>query len=305
MPYLHFLIFVLQKNKRTINPDIINIHELRLPLSYIIAKNKRKTGKPIVLTQHAYKPVQNKFFKVLYYIWMYIFGKTVIKNVDRFIALSDIQKRYLMRWKIPESKIEVIPSGVDTKLFVPLKEKDRDNEVIFMGTYDKNKLFYYLPILPKLAKKYPKWNFVFYGAGGWDKKINSIAKRFNNVINKGFVPKEKVREVLRKGKIFVLPSIDEVFGLSACEASSCGLPCVVNKTGGLQTIIKDEKTGFLFDNDSEELMKKIKFLIKDEGLRQKMGKSARRHMIKYFDWASIAKSTERVYVDVIKRYANV
>jgi len=283
-----------------INPEIINIHELRLPLSYLVAKNKKRLCKPVVLTQHAYKPVQNKFFRVLYYIWMYTFGKTVIKNVDKFIALSNAQKDYLIKWDIPKDKIEIIPSGVDTNIFLP--SKDKNNEVVFLGTYDKNKLNYYLPIIPELAKKYPKWNFVFYGAGSWDKQINLITKKFKNVYNRGFVPKEKVPEILKKGKIFVLPSINEVFGLSACEASSCGLPCIVNKTGGLQEIVEDGKTGFIFDNNSEELKKKIELLIENERLRNSMSKKARERMIKYFDWKDIAKKTEKAYDEVVKDF---
>ena len=44
--------------------------------------------------------------------------------------------------------------------------------------------------------------------------------------------------------LFLLPSIQESFGLAALEAMACEVPVVASKVGGLPEIIEDGVTGF-------------------------------------------------------------
>jgi len=45
--------------------------------------------------------------------------------------------------------------------------------------------------------------------------------------------------------LFLLPSIQESFGLAALEAMACGVPVVASRVGGLPEIIEDGVTGFV------------------------------------------------------------
>ena len=49
--------------------------------------------------------------------------------------------------------------------------------------------------------------------------------------------------------LFLLPSIQESFGLAALEAMACGVPVVASKVGGLPEIIEDGVTGFVCPPD--------------------------------------------------------
>ena len=49
--------------------------------------------------------------------------------------------------------------------------------------------------------------------------------------------------------LFLLPSIQESFGLAALEAMACGVPVVASKVGGLPEIIEDGVTGFTCQPD--------------------------------------------------------
>jgi L-malate glycosyltransferase len=51
--------------------------------------------------------------------------------------------------------------------------------------------------------------------------------------------------LLSNSDLFLLPSIQESFGLAALEAMACGVPVVASKVGGLPEIIEDGLTGFV------------------------------------------------------------
>ena len=60
--------------------------------------------------------------------------------------------------------------------------------------------------------------------------------------------------LLSVSDLFLLPSIQESFGLAALEAMACGVPVVASKVGGLPEIIEDGVSGFVCAPDDVEGM---------------------------------------------------
>jgi glycosyltransferase involved in cell wall biosynthesis len=137
--------------------------------------------------------------------------------------------------------------------------------------------------------------------------------------------------VLNACDIYAAPSRIEGFGMIQVEAMSCGKPVISINVGGPAETIIHGKTGFLakvaeeiklteewayphmgfssrqiikFDKpktfgyraDIEDLRKYTLKLLTDDKLREEMGKNAREHAIKNFDY----KITSKKMLDVIK-----
>ncbi|MBK5134064.1 glycosyltransferase family 4 protein, partial [Candidatus Bathyarchaeota archaeon] len=66
-------------------------------------------------------------------------------------------------------------------------------------------------------------------------------------------------------------------------------------TGGVREAIINQETGLLVKPNSNELANAILKLLKNEELRNKMGKKGREFVSKYFSWDNNAKKLLEIY----------
>lgn len=91
-------------------------------------------------------------------------------------------------------------------------------------------------------------------------------------------------ELFHTSDIFALPSHAETFGIAAVEASAAGLPVVASAVGGLTDIVVHEETGYTIrPGDREALATRLRLLIDEPELRQRLGAAARRRAAEHFD----------------------
>lgn len=77
----------------------------------------------------------------------------------------------------------------------------------------------------------------------------------------GFIKTKDLNEIFKHTIAMINCAIDEDFGMTTAEISSRGIPVIGYKSGGLQEIIIDQKTGLLFsDYTVDSLIQKIKQL---------------------------------------------
>jgi len=96
----------------------------------------------------------------------------------------------------------------------------------------------------------------------------------------------------------VVPSLYESFGLVALEAMACGTPVIASRVGGLQHTVDDGVTGFLVPaGEPDALADKLRLLLVDSELRERLGANARRKAQAY-TWQVVAKHILALYEEL-------
>jgi D-inositol-3-phosphate glycosyltransferase len=97
----------------------------------------------------------------------------------------------------------------------------------------------------------------------------------------------------------VMPSSYESFGLVAVESLACGTPVVATRIGGLTSIVHDGETGVLVPwRDTEMFADRLRQVLEDAPLRQRMASQARTSVLEY-GWDRIADQHLALYEEVL------
>ena len=100
--------------------------------------------------------------------------------------------------------------------------------------------------------------------------------------------------------LLVVPSRQEAFGQVATEAGSCETPSIVFKNTGLEDIVDHKINGYLANYLSfEDLASGIEWSL-DDANNYKIGKNARKEIIKKFSNEVIANKYKELYLSLIK-----
>jgi len=217
--------------------------------------------------------------------------KDALNYIDYFIVPSDFVKESLIREKISNQKIYVVPFGVDVKKFKPLDNKDdKLFKVAFAGNINNRKgIPYLIEAWKELNLKDAELNL--YGRIYPEvKKYLKDAEKYNIRLH-GFV--SNINEELPKNHIFVFPSLLEGSAKVTYEALACGLPIITTFNSG--SIIRDNVEGFIIPTQNVEAIKdKFLYFYNHREQIKIFGKRARKLAEKY-TWKIYGKRIVEIY----------
>ncbi len=213
----------------------------------------------------------------------------------RYLILeSEFTRETFLARGFPESKLVLLPRGVDTARFRPpdRPRPSRPFRVVFFGPIGVRKgARHLLDAWSKL--KLRDAELVMLGSIQAD--LRGVAERFSSadptIRLVGFV-KDYLR-FYHDASVFVLPSLSEGSAKTTYEAMACGLPVIVTPNAG--SVARDGEDGFLVPpRDSEALQEKILALYEDPEMREEMGRNARRR-IEAFTWDAHRRKLLDIY----------
>ena len=113
---------------------------------------------------------------------------------------------------------------------------------------------------------------------------------------------EQVVPLLSAADVFLLPSVQESFGLAALEAMSCEVPVVASRIGGLPEVVEDGVTGFLHaPDDLDGMAASTLRLLTDDALHRRVGSAARDVARRKYCDSKIVPVYEAYYREILEK----
>jgi len=250
-----------------------------------------------------------------YYNLMVKLETQAAKEADVVLTLTEALKNEMIARGVDKNKIHIIPNGVNSSRFIP-KPKDKvladrlylqDKKVIgYIGSvvaYEGLELLVdAIEIL--VAQNLKDFVVLIVGDGAVHQElVNRVSQKGlqKYFIFTGRVPHEDVEAYYSLVDITPFPRLAQpvcemVSPLKPFEAMAMKKAVIASNVNALSEIVQDGYNGLLFEKGSVlDLANKIKLLIEDKKLCEKLGNFAREWVETQRDWYKIAKKVDYIY----------
>ena len=269
--------------------DIVHLHDcltLGNVFAYLCARLYRK---PVVVTQHVGAvPHSDRLLRLIHGAVNAVFGRLVLGGSTQTAFITAKVYDFFSGFVRFRRKPKLIANGVDTDLFRPVSERQRQllrvklhwslekHVFLFAGRFVAKKN---LAILKRLALRFPAVDWVFVGWGP-DSPANW---KLANVHCVGRVPHEDMPIYYQAADLLLLLSVGEGFPLVVQEGMACGLPIIAGAetVEGMPAI---EQAVFTTDLDWPSLVSLVENLISDPRRRRALRKAALAYAKTNWDW---------------------
>jgi len=219
--------------------------------------------------------------------------KWAVRNAASCIAIGTVSKEYLVSLGAKAERVAVALSTVDIEHFskgsqISTRRKKAlrqelgfspDSKVImYAGQFIPRKNVKTLLLAYSMMKTQKK-ALLLVGYGELEQELKDFV-RVNKLPEVAFVAHTEVDlmpHYYAVADVFVLPSLEETWGLVVNEAMACGLPVLLsNKVGSRGDLLEEGKNGWSFSPlNHEQLSKQLEKLCTDEKQRLKFGERSR------------------------------
>ena len=233
--------------------------------------------------------------------------KQVARTLPYILTVSECARRDISRdFTIPLERFRIVPNGINTDLFYPLPDVQRDSHrIIVTNSADTplKGLVYLLHAIAEIRRRRPV-RLVVIGQPKPNGTIERLVRKLNLADQVSFTGRISsaafVQEYARAG-MAVVPSVYEGFGLPAGEAMACGVPVIATTGGALPEVVGD--AGILVPpRDTPALAAAIEDLLDDPAKAVALGQQGYQRVQAHFTWQRAAEKTVAAYREVIHDY---
>lgn len=185
--------------------------------------------------------------------------KRVLNNVDYTVCVSDKLKKIAKNCGVNNAL--TIYNGINQHEFEKVNKEDYKYNIISVGALRaiKNHAIT-IQVIGKLHTKYPNIKLSIIGIGTEEKNLANLVKENGlekNISFKGEMSNDEVLELMNRSYIFLLPSINEGFGIVYAEAMKANCITIGTKNEGIDGFIRNGENGFLVNPNVDEITELI------------------------------------------------
>jgi len=196
----------------------------------------------------------------------------MFKSFDKIVCLFDDETNYPLM--VQKEKLFFLSNPIPFELsYIDMKAKE--NIVLYLGRVRIEKGINTLLEAWEMVD-HIGWKLQIVGDGKEKEEFINLAKRLNILQSVSFIESQTdVKSYYEASKIFVLPSLYEGMPMTLLEAMACKSTVISSNTAGGIRLINHNKTGMLFEKkNSQELAKKLTYLMRDKHQRENLANSA-------------------------------
>lgn len=273
------------------NYDIIHIH-LPDPMATLALFFANTKGKKIIL--HWHSDIINQKFLLKPFLPL---QSWILKRADAIIATSEkyiLESPYLQKYK---DKCICIPIGIEVPVYNHHTNKN-SNIILSVGRLVPLKGFEYLINSALHLPKHFKIHIVGDGKTQYKNQLQDLINTLNlkdRVALLGAKTQDDLRVLYPQANCFVLPSLQESYGIVLLEAMAFGLPLICTKLcpSGSDWINQDGKTGFVVSPKNPQAIANAILKIQED--YQKLSDNSRKRYEQNFTLKTMIRSTIDLY----------
>lgn len=288
-------------------PDIVHFPHFNVPIFY--KGNFVVTIHDLIHQHYSMKKASTHsslVYKIKHFSYMAVF-KNAIKKSKSVFAPSYFVKNQLKEWGINEKKVLVTYEGVDEKILTKINKisKLKINDTLKKFKITPPFLFYVGNAHPHknvegliqtfldLKQNYQYLQLVLSGGSHyfWDR----LKLKYNqkDIVYTGKISDDTLVALYSSAQCFIMPSLEEGFGIPILEAMAAGCPVASSNKGALPEVGDGACVYFdpLSQNDMSE---KITNVLNSTVLRKQL---IREGLVRYkqFSWRRLAQQTLEAY----------
>ena len=204
-------------------------------------------------------------------------------------AVSEQVKAGLTQGGVPETRIEVVPGGIDLERFEKLPRRDAMREQFFVppdrpillcvGRFVRHKGFdIAIQAMERVWEVLPEADLWLAGDGPDNTRLVKLVARCRRPHHVRFFGYwSAVEELYAAADVLLAPARDAGLGLSTMEAIACGLPIVATDIPAMRRLIAHERTGLIVPPENPDALAQAALrLLQDPALASRLSQNALR-----------------------------
>lgn len=238
-----------------------------------------------------------------------IYYDELFSEGDLFLGNTLYTCRELLKLGAESTKVKHHPVGIDTNKFKrrnPVRKKEKVITMLSVARCVKEKgLEYGIRAMRLLYEKKPEnhFKYIIIGDGPLRGSLKKLAKELcieKQIHFWGGCTQEKIIDAMECADIFLLPSVEETFGVVLLEAQAMALPILASDVGGVKEAFVNGRTGYVFPpQNPEATFQSISNLIDNRHTWEAMGAAGREFVVENFDIAKINSSLQNKYGNLL------
>ncbi len=285
-----------------IRPDVVHVNSCWGVLCSYTVFWAKSLGYRVVITPHGMLETwvikKNYWKKKLPALLLY--QKKSLRMADALIATAMSEKKNLLQLNYNRN-VHVVPTGIIVDEIHQKNNWQFNKTIFFLALLRPNKgADILIKAVKKIEKELSNYHIIIAGSGdpSYVEALNLLVhelKLEKMIIFIGSVYGEDKWSFYCNADIFVLPTLNENFGIVIAEALACGTPVITTKGAPWQDL-ETWNCGWWIERDVDSLVGALKeFLKLDEFELERMGRNGRQLVEEKYSSKVMADNMVRLY----------